>query len=113
MECPTIVDFELEDGDIETLEAIQKIQRNSAMLAIVLPAGVMTSLFLKSNTVGAAYNIKTTDWHGFAVAMSRLSFLERKQIEKAAKIRAVTPNLNHRQRQFWKAVGRGCEVPSK
>ena len=113
MECPSIRNFTLDQDDVNALKAIRKIQRNSALLAIALPSGVMTSLFLKSNTIGAAYNINSTDWRGFAKAMDALTVLEKKQIEKTAKIRAMAPDMSHLQRQFWKAVGRGCEVPSR
>ncbi len=110
MECLSITELTLEEGDIESLKAIRKISRNLEFIKLIMPAGVMYSLFFKNHPVGAAYNISTHEWHGFTVAMSRMPSLERKQIIKAAKMRALDMNTGYKQRQFWKAVVRGCEV---
>ncbi len=110
MECPSIQDLKLEKGDVDAIERIRKINRNMAVLSIVLPAGVMHSLFTKSSAVGSAINIASYDWKPFSLAMSRIPSIRRSQVEKVAKMRALDFDLNHKQRTFWKAIASGCEV---
>ncbi|QCF27610.1 hypothetical protein soil367_17705 [Hydrocarboniclastica marina] len=110
MECPSIQGLKLEKGDVEAIDNIQKINRNMAMISTLIPAGVMHSLFTKSNTVGSAINIASFEWRNFSLAMSRIPSIRRAQVESVAKMRALDANLNHKQRTFWKAITKGCEV---
>ena len=54
-------------------EAIRKAQRNGNMLEIMLPAGVLTTIFLGNNSAQAAYNIHSTDWAQLSEAMTYIS----------------------------------------
>lgn len=108
MECPTISGLKLDSQDQEALEAIRKAQRNGNMLEILLPAGVLTTIFLGNNATQVTYNVHSTDWVLFAQSMSKISPIVRKTISKVAQMQRLRAGLSYEQRQFWEAVGAGC-----
>jgi hypothetical protein len=108
MECPDITNLKLEREDHEALEEIRRVQRAGNLLEVVMPAGVLTVIFLGSNSAQATYNIHSTDWVEFAKAMNSLPKIIRGRISQIAQIRIVTGALNNEQRQFWDAVDDGC-----
>jgi|SRR5690554_1015756 len=109
MECPTISGLRLDSEDLEAIEAIRKAQRNGNMLEIMLPAGVMTTIFLGNNSAQAAYNIHSTDWVQFADAMTRISPMVKKRIETISQMQRLRAGLSYEQTQFWRAVESGCQ----
>lgn len=108
MDCPTISGLTLDAEDQDALEAIRKAQRNGNMLEILLPAGVLTTIFLGNNSAQVTYNVHSTDWVLFAQAMSKVQPVVRKTISKIAKMQRLRSGLSYQQRQFWKAVDNGC-----
>ncbi|OEY65480.1 hypothetical protein [Marinobacter sp. X15-166B] len=109
MECPTISGLRLDSEDLEAIEAIQKSQRNGNMLEIMLPAGVMTAIFLGNNSAQAAYNIHSTDWVQFAEAMTRISPMVKNRIVTISRMQRLRAGLSYEQTQFWRAVEAGCQ----
>lgn len=109
MECPTISGLRLDSKDLEAIEAIAKAQRNGKMLEIMLPAGVMATIFLGSKPAQVAYNIQSTDWVQFAAAMSRISPIVRQRIVTIAQMQRLRAGLSYEQKQFWRAVESGCQ----
>ncbi|NWO07228.1 MAG: hypothetical protein HLX50_16525 [Alteromonadaceae bacterium] len=110
MECPSINSLVLDERDVETLEQIRKIIRNMDFISVLMPAGVMHSIFTKNNAAGASYNIATFEWRTFASAMSKIPSIKRRRIRDVAGMRSLDPGLSPNQRQFWRAVYKGCEV---
>ncbi|GGY76258.1 hypothetical protein [Marinobacter zhanjiangensis] len=110
MECPSITNLTLGKRDVETLEQIRKKIRNMDMISMILPAGAMMNIFMKNNTVGAAYNISTFEWQGFANAMANIPSVKRGFIQRAAGLRAMEESITYQQKQFWRAVYYGCDV---
>ena len=110
MECPSISSLVLDERDVESLEQIQKIIRNMDFIAVLLPTGVMHSIFTKNNAVGASYNIATHEWRAFASAMSQIPSIKRGRIRDVAGMRSLDPGISAKQRLFWRAVYDGCEV---
>ena len=82
MDCPTISGLKLDSEDQEALEAIRKAQRNGNMLEILLPAGVLTTIFLGNNSTQVTFNVHSTDWVLFAQSMSKIQPIVRKNISK-------------------------------
>ena len=82
MDCPTISGLRLDAEDLEAIEAIRRAQRNGNMLQIMLPAGIMTTIFLGNNSAQTVYNIHSTDWVQFADAMTHISPIIRNRIVK-------------------------------
>ncbi|AXS83596.1 MULTISPECIES: hypothetical protein [Marinobacter] len=108
MECPDISSLKLDRADEEALEEIRRAQRAGSLLEVVMPAGVMATIFLGNNAAQATYNIHSTDWVLFAHAMSTLPDMIRARVSQVAKIRILTGSLSYEQRQFWDAVDNGC-----
>ena len=108
MECPDISSLKLDRADEEALEQIRRAQRAGNLLEVVMPAGVMATIFLGNNAAQATYNIHSTDWVLFARAMSTLPDMIRARVSQVAKIRILTGSLSYEQRQFWDAVDKGC-----
>lgn len=108
MDCPTISGLKLDSEDQEALEAIRKAQRNGNMLEILLPAGVLTTIFLGNNSAQVTFNVHSTDWVLFAQSMSKIQPVVRKTISKIAQMQRLRAGLSYEQRQFWEAVDNGC-----
>lgn len=108
MDCPTISGLKLDSEDREALDAIRKAQRNGNMLEILLPAGVLTTIFLGNNSAQVTFNVHSTDWVLFAQSMSKVQPIVRKTISKIAQMQRLRTGLSYEQRQFWKAVDNGC-----
>jgi len=89
MDCPTISGLKLDSEDQEALEAIKKAQRNGNMLEILLPAGVLTTIFLGNNSAQVTFNVHSTDWVLFAQSMSKIQPVVRKTISKEGLINAL------------------------
>ncbi|KAA8985524.1 hypothetical protein CK501_08000 [Halovibrio salipaludis] len=109
MECTPVRNLKLDSKDREALKTIRKAQRNGKMLEVVLPAGVMASIFLGNNSAEAAFNIKSTDWVRFAKSMQAIGPMVRKTIIKVARMQLLRHELSPKQRQFWKNIENGCE----
>lgn len=108
MECPDIRSLELDRADKEALEEIRKAQRAGNLLEIVMPSGVLTTIFLGNNAAQASYSIHSTDWLLFTRAMNALPNLIRHRVSQVAKLRILSGGLSNEQRQFWDAVDKGC-----
>ena len=76
------------------------------MLEILLPAGVLTTIFLGNNAGQVTYNVHSTNWVLFAQSMSKIQPIVRKTISKVAQIQRTRAGLSYEQRQFWEAVER-------
>ncbi len=110
MECPSINNLVLAERDVKALEQIRKIIRNMDFISVLMPTGVMHSIFTKNNAAGTSYNIATHEWRTFASAMSKIPTIKRGRIRDVAGMRSLAPDLSVNQRHFWRAVYRGCEV---
>ena len=108
MECPDIRNLKLDRADEEALEEIRKVQRAGNLLQVVMPAGVMATIFLGNNAAQTLYNIHSTDWVLFVRAMSTPPGMIRARVRQVAKLRILTGSLSYEQRQFWDAVDKGC-----
>lgn len=53
MECPDISRLKLDRADEEALEEIRRAQRAGNLLEVVMPAGVMATIFLGNNAAQA------------------------------------------------------------
>nr|WP_297401306.1 hypothetical protein [uncultured Marinobacter sp.] len=108
MDCPTISGLKLDSEDQDALESIRKAQRNGNMLEILLPAGVLTTIFLGNNSAQVTFNVHSTDWVLFARSMSKIQPVVRKTISNIAQMQRLRAGLSYEQRQFWEAVDNGC-----
>ncbi len=108
MKCPSISRLKLDRADEEALKEIRRIQRAENLLEVVMPAGVMATIFIGNNAAQATYNIHSTDWVLFARAMKTLPDMVRVRVSQVAKLRVLSGDLSDEQRQFWGAVEKGC-----
>jgi len=108
MECPNISNLKLDRADEEALGEIRRAQRAGNQLKVLMPAGVMATIFLGNNALQATYNIHSTDWMLFARAMKTLPSIVRGRVSQVAKLRILGGGLSYEQRQFWGAVDKGC-----
>ncbi|HDZ55198.1 MAG TPA: hypothetical protein ENI17_11670 [Pseudomonas xinjiangensis] len=108
MRCPDISNLKLDRRDQDALKRIRSIQRAGNVLEVVMPAGVMSVIFLGNGPSQTLYNIHSADWVLFAQALNGLPSIIRTQIANAAKLRLLDGGLSAEQRKFWDAVERGC-----
>jgi hypothetical protein len=108
MECPDISRLKLDRADEDALDEIRRAQRAGNLLEVVMPSGVLATIFLGNNVAKATYSLHSTDWVLFAQAMSTLPDMIRARISQVAKLRILTGGLSYEQRQFWDAVDNGC-----
>lgn len=108
MECPSIVDLQLSEKDLEALEAIRKVERNGDWLEKALPVGVLATIFLGNRAPEVSFNIASTDWVLFTQSMNSISPIVRRRVSDIAKMQRLRQGLTYQQRQFWEAVDNGC-----
>lgn len=108
MDCPDITGLKLDNDDWEATKDIRRRPRAGNMLEIMMPAGVLTTIFLGNNSAQATFNISGFDFVLFARAMSQAGDLVRKSVEKEARMQYLSSGKNYEQRQFWKAIYSGC-----
>lgn len=109
MECPNIRNLKLDHNDLAALKEIRRKQRAGEQLQYILPAGVLTTIFLGSNSAQSVYNIANTDFVLFTQAMHSVSSITKRAVHDTAALQVLTPGKSHLQRQFWTAVANGCE----
>lgn len=109
MECKPVRNLKLDSKDREALKTIRKAQRNGKMLEIIMPAGVMATIFLGNNSAETTFNIATTDWARFAKSMQAIGPMVRRTINQTAQLQLLRHELSTKQRQFWRNIRNGCE----
>ncbi len=108
MKCPSIYGLKLGEDDWEAIEDIRRRRRAGEMLQVIMPAGVLATIFLGNNSAQATFNISTFDFALFTKAMSHAGNIVRSSIEKEARLQYLAPGKSYEQRQFWKAIYSGC-----
>ncbi|SEB04143.1 hypothetical protein [Alkalimonas amylolytica] len=108
MECPDLNSLVLSERDFEVINEIRRIHQNGRLLERALPAGVMATIFVGSNSMQASYNITTTDWEMFAQAMAALPNIVRTRVYQQANLRRLERGITPQQSLFWRAVADGC-----
>ena len=108
MKCPNITGLKLDNDDWEAIEDIRRRQRAGNMLEVVMPAGVLATIFLGNNSAQATFNVSGFDFVLFTKAMSHAGDIVRKSIEKEARMQYFSPGKSYEQRQFWKAIYSSC-----
>lgn len=108
MRCPVINNFKPDQRDREALRRIRSVQRAGNALEVVMPPGVMATIFLGNSPAQSIYNIHSTEWVLFTQAMNALPSVIRTQIANTAKLRILDGGMAVEQRLFWEAVEQGC-----
>jgi hypothetical protein len=111
--CEPIIGLKLDE---ESQDAIKRLNnKNSAgkLLAVVLSAGVFSSIFTKSNSAQASFNILQTDWELYFKAMQAVPVITRHAIEKEVEYMIIHYQYNdsydEKHLKFWKGIYNGCK----
>jgi len=95
----------------ESVEAIREIRRKRQLLnslAVVMPVGAMTNIFLGNGALKSAYNISQTDFTTLAKAIHGLPAIHRKVIRDIAAMQALSHS--GKESLFWRGVTDGCSI---
>lgn len=109
--CENIVGLQLDSESLAAIERIKKRSQAGQLLAMALSAGVLNSIFTKSNAANAAWNISQTDWQMYSQAMRSIPDITRTAIRNDAQQMQLTYNMrnNRKLEKFWEGVANGCQ----
>ena len=110
-ECKAISGLKLDQQSIDALERIRTKHAYGNALASVLSAGVVSSIFTKSNSLNAAYNITQTDWTLYSQAMKSIPEITKAAVRKEVQLMIINYQLHYNAQllQFWKGIYDGCQ----
>ena len=109
MECPNIGEINFTKPSIDALEEIRRKKHLGNALVLFSGAGHFATIFLGGTSLNTVYSAYSTDFELFAQAMSEVPSIVRNQIEKIA-FNAYMSVGDYKEKQFWQAVYRGCNV---
>lgn len=110
-QCETIVGLVLDKKSSDAIKRINDKKKYGNALAVMLSAGVFSSIFTKSNSLQASYNITQTDWVLYARAMKSVPAITKRAIEKEVELMIIDYQLksNRKLLSFWKGIYEGCK----
>ncbi len=68
----------------EAIDKMSEIARNMKLVSTATLAAPLYSIFFRSNSVQASYNVAVYDWEQFATALSSLNRIERRMLKDVA-----------------------------
>lgn len=109
--CENIVGLQLDSESTAAIERIKRRNQAGQLLAMALSAGVLNSIFTKSNAGNVAWNISQTDWQLYAQAMRSIPDITRNAIRNDAQQMQLTYNMrnNRKLEKFWEGIANGCQ----
>lgn len=111
-QCEAIVGLVLDKKSSDTINRINNKKKYGNVLAVMLSAGVFSSIFTKNNSLQASYNITQTDWILYARSMKSVPAITKRAIEKEVKLMIIDYQLKNNNRKllsFWKGIYEGCK----
>lgn len=113
-QCQPIKGLKLDEKSQKALERIRKKPQLGKQLGGALSAGVFNSIFTKSRSPQAGYNITQTDWELYAEAMASIPTIVRRSMKKEMDLMflhyQMPGNRDHKHLQFWRNMRNGCEM---
>lgn len=109
--CQSIPGLRLDDYSTKALKKIANDKRMGKLLAGAISFGIFNSIFTKSGSKTAMYNITQTDWELYANAMKSTSIITDAAIRREmqfAYLHYQSP-YNHKLAMFWKGLLDGCK----
>jgi hypothetical protein len=108
MACIPINNVQFSPQSRDAIDDIRRRMEAGRVLSILLPAGVMATIFVGNKPLIANYNITQTDFVTFTRAMSSLPAIQRKVIRDIAAMQALS--RTGKESQFWQGVYDGCDI---
>ncbi|AUJ70088.1 MULTISPECIES: hypothetical protein [Pseudoalteromonas] len=108
MRCPNITGLEFSKKNIENLEAVRDLTKNTDMLAQVFSIGTFAAIFVGNGPLVSQFNIANTDFAKMAEALGAVPKMKRHTISRIS-FSAYRNATSHKEREFWKALVKGCK----
>lgn len=109
MDCPNIGEIKFSPVSLDAIENIRSKHVYANALAVAMGGGVILNIFAGNGMVEASYAIYDTDFKTLKQSMGAIPAIKRKTVENIADM-AWLNTSNHKEKQFWQAVSRGCSV---
>lgn len=108
--CPEIHHLRLNLASERAVEEIRRKIVAANLGASAMAGGVVLQIFARNGTLQSAYSISQTDWQLFSSAMFSWHWILRREIESIANLQELDHANDPAQRNFWRAVGNGCQL---
>jgi len=108
--CQPIQGLRLDTRSRETIKQIKQKIGSGNSIAVVTSIGVISSIFTKSNTLNAAYNISQTDWGVYAESLIAVPDITKSYIRKDMERMIIYYQLHYDDKllRFWTGLHDGC-----
>lgn len=107
MACPDIKGLKFSLKSREALADIKRVKELADTLAMGLAASTFINIFAGSNALMSSYNIASTDWKTWSLAMRGIPEILRERIRNIAG-QAAYDNPFGTENKFWSAIAEGC-----
>lgn len=112
-ECNPVVGLKLDAASSAALKRINEKAKLGNLMAAMLSAGVVNSIFTKSHSTVAAYNITQTDWSLYSKAMNAIPAITkgavRKEIDQMILHYTLAGSQDNKHLKFWRGMKHGCQ----
>ncbi len=107
MQCPSINGIQFSKSGVKSLEELKQMIKNSGYLAKAVGYGTLVNIFLGNGVLKSSYNIANTDLSLMADGLKSIPDITRNRV-KLISYMAWSNSVSYKEKQFWKAIHKGC-----
>lgn len=109
MNCPSIHGLKLDTSSRDAIEQIRRKAELGRLVSNSAALGVLSDIFLRSSPIEASYNIYSTDFNEFAIALKGVQGIQKHTVKQIA-LSQYLRGGNSSQSNFWRAIFDGCSL---